>query len=118
MPDAGVPSNGRPMATGERHPGGGDLFRLRGRLQLHGRLGRADGSASTGGPSEVGLVGVRFGGDTAATRVVLDLDAAISGAIVADESTGGHLVFALPPLLSTGPLQGHGPGAGHGLEHP
>jgi N-acetylmuramoyl-L-alanine amidase len=68
------------------------------------------GGPSSGGPNEVGLVGVRFGGDTAATRVVLDLDAAVSGAIVADESTGGHLVFALPPLLSTGPLQGPGKG--------
>jgi len=66
------------------------------------------GAAPT--PNQVGLVGVRFGGDTVATRVVLDLDAAVSGKIIADESTGSHLVFALPPLLSTGPLQGPGQG--------
>ncbi len=64
----------------------------------------------TAGASEIGLIGVRLGGDTATTRVVLDLDAAVSGKIVAEESTGGHLVFALPPLLSTGPLQGPGRG--------
>jgi N-acetylmuramoyl-L-alanine amidase len=58
----------------------------------------------------VGLQGVRFGGDTVATRVVLDLDAPVVGKLVADESTSGHLVIALPSLLSVGPLQGAGKG--------
>jgi N-acetylmuramoyl-L-alanine amidase len=61
-------------------------------------------------PADVGLVGVRFGGDSTDTRVVLDLDAAVTAKFVAEESTGGHLVIALPPLLATGPLQGPGKG--------
>src|ERR1700736_3841856 len=60
--------------------------------------------------SDVGLTGIRFGGDAVATRMVLDLDAAVTGKLVDDESAAGHLVIALPPLLSTGPLQGPGKG--------
>jgi hypothetical protein len=62
------------------------------------------------GATDVGLADVRFGGDSVATRVVLDLDAAVTGKLVPAESTGGRLVIALPTLLSTGPLQGPGKG--------
>jgi N-acetylmuramoyl-L-alanine amidase len=65
---------------------------------------------SVGVVGNVGLVGVRFGGDAVATRVVLDLDAAVTGRLVDDASAAGHLVIALPPLLSTGPLEGSGKG--------
>ena len=58
---------------------------------------------------QVGLAGVRFGGDATTTRVVLDLDATVSGKLV--KGNGAHdIVIALPPLLSTGPLQGKGAG--------
>jgi N-acetylmuramoyl-L-alanine amidase len=62
-------------------------------------------------PQAVGLVGVRFGGDTAVTRVVLDVGASVSsGKLIAGDGTPGRFVIALPLLLSTGSL--HGPGKG------
>ncbi len=63
--------------------------------------------ASLGG---IGLAGVRFGGDSTITRMVLDLDASVVGRVVAEESTPSRLVIALPTLLSTGPLGGRGQG--------
>ena len=64
------------------------------------------------GPSlhDVSLMGIRFGGDAGVTRVVLDLDAAVSGKLVAEESGAGRLVIALPSLISAGPLLGPGKG--------
>jgi N-acetylmuramoyl-L-alanine amidase len=67
-------------------------------------------AAPAPGPHDVSLMGIRFGGDAGVTRVVLDLDSAISGKLVADESAAGRLVIALPALLSAGPLQGPGKG--------
>ena len=64
-------------------------------------------AAATGG---VGLVGVRLGGDAAGTRVVLDLDASVTGRSLSGESAPGRLVFAFPALLSTDPLRGTGRG--------
>ncbi len=58
----------------------------------------------------VGLIGVRLGGDSTSTRVVLDLDAAAAGKLLAEEGSPGHLVIGLPPLLSTDRLQGRGLG--------
>src|SRR5579859_6866628 len=66
--------------------------------------------AGGGAVGNVGLAEVRFGGEGGATRVVLDLDGAVAGALDAEESKVGRLVIALPPLLSSGPLQGPGKG--------
>lgn len=74
-------------------------------LCLWGRLAGATPSAPG-----VGLVGVRFGGDAKTTRVVLDLDAPVTGRMVGGESNGSRLVIALPPLLSTRELRGRGQG--------
>jgi N-acetylmuramoyl-L-alanine amidase len=58
----------------------------------------------------VGLIGVRFGASGPATRVVLDLDAAVAGRLLAAEASPGRLVIALPPLLF--PQAPRGPGQG------
>ena len=68
---------------------------------------RATPKPAVGG---VGLLGVRFGGDSSSTRVVLDLDAAIDGKIIVAESVGGHIVLTVPPMLSTGAMRGPGRG--------
>jgi N-acetylmuramoyl-L-alanine amidase len=58
----------------------------------------------------VGLVGVRFGGGDSVTRVVLDLDGAVTGKLLVDDRTMGRLVIALPPVLASGPMRGRGKG--------
>jgi N-acetylmuramoyl-L-alanine amidase len=58
----------------------------------------------------VGLIGVRFGGDAATTRVVLDLDSAVTAKLVAADGGADRLVLSLPPLLTAGPLTGTGSG--------
>jgi N-acetylmuramoyl-L-alanine amidase len=74
-------------------------------------IGLAAKAASASAPQEVGLVGVRFGGDTSVTRVVLDVGASISSSkLVAEDSTPGRFVIALPLLLSTGAVHGAGKG--------
>ena len=72
-----------------------------------GAAARPTSVASLGG---IGLAGVRFGGDSTITRMVLDLDASVVGRVVAEDSTPSRLVIALPTLLSTGPLGGRGQG--------
>jgi N-acetylmuramoyl-L-alanine amidase len=71
----------------------------------------ASKAAPSAPPQEVGLVGVRFGGDMSVTRVVLDVGAALSsGKLIAEDSAEGRFVIALPLLLSTGALHGAGKG--------
>ncbi len=69
-------------------------------------------AASPAAPAPAGaaLMGVRFGGDAAITRVVLDLDAPVAGAIVPGESRADRLVVALTSLRATPPTGGRGQG--------
>jgi N-acetylmuramoyl-L-alanine amidase len=67
-------------------------------------------AASAPAEDAVGLSDVRFGGDAQTTRVVLDLDGAIPTRTAPDEAVAGRLTISLPPMLSTGPLEGRGQG--------
>ena len=72
--------------------------------------GLASPTARPPARASVGLIGVRFGSDLATTRVVLDLDAAVAGKLMADDPAVGRIVISLPVLLSAQPLQGRGQG--------
>lgn len=56
------------------------------------------------------LLKVRLGGDAAQTRIVIDLDHAVSGKVVADGADDHRMVFLLPGVSTDG-----GQGAGQGL---
>lgn len=58
-----------------------------------------------------GVQKVRFGGDRAETRVVIDLDRAAVGKLIGDGSAAKRIVVGLPNVTVSGDLQG----AGHGL---
>lgn len=66
----------------------------------------ANEAASTSG----GLLRVRFGGDQAETRIVLDLDRSISARVINDDASPTRLVVALPNVGAKGVLQGRGQG--------
>jgi len=57
-----------------------------------------------------GVQKVRFGGDRAETRVVIDLDRAAAGKLISDGSDDQRLVLALPNVTVSGDLQGSGQG--------
>ena len=57
-----------------------------------------------------GLLRVRFGGDQAETRIVVDLDRSISARVINDDASPTRLVVALPNVGAKGILQGRGQG--------
>lgn len=57
-----------------------------------------------------GVQKVRFGGDRVETRVVIDLDRAAAGKLIADGMDDQRLVMALPNVTVSGDLQGAGQG--------
>jgi N-acetylmuramoyl-L-alanine amidase len=67
-------------------------------------------AVSHAAPAAAGLLKVRLGGDSAQTRIVIDLDRSASGKVVSDGS-GDRRVVLLLPGVSAQSLQG----AGHGL---
>lgn len=66
--------------------------------------------ASHAAASVGGLLKVRLGGDSQSTRLVMDLDQAASGKLVADGASDGHAVIVLPNVSAAGGLQGAGQG--------
>jgi N-acetylmuramoyl-L-alanine amidase len=67
--------------------------------------------ATAQGPAApAGVQKVRFGGDRVETRVVIDLDRAAVGKLIADGMDDQRLVMALPNVLVSGDLQGSGQG--------
>ena len=79
---------------------------------LAGLLFAASGAMAATAPRSgaIGLIGVRLGGDGFATRLVLDLDAAITGKLLTAESSTSRLVVSLPSILSASAMQGQGRG--------
>ncbi|MDG2530884.1 N-acetylmuramoyl-L-alanine amidase family protein [Caulobacter endophyticus] len=68
--------------------------------------------ATVQGPAPAaGVQKVRFGGDRAETRVVIDLDRAAVGKLIGDGAAASRVVVGLPNVTVSGDLQG----AGHGL---
>jgi len=57
-----------------------------------------------------GVQKVRFGGDRAETRVVIDLDRAAVGRLIADGALDQRIVIGLPNVTVSGDLQGAGQG--------
>jgi N-acetylmuramoyl-L-alanine amidase len=57
-----------------------------------------------------GVQKVRFGGDRSETRVVIDLDRAAAGKLIADGALDRRVVIALPNITVSGDLQGAGQG--------
>jgi N-acetylmuramoyl-L-alanine amidase len=57
-----------------------------------------------------GVQKVRFGGDRNETRIVIDLDRAASGKLLADGATDRRVVIGLPNVTVAGDLQGTGQG--------
>jgi N-acetylmuramoyl-L-alanine amidase len=60
--------------------------------------------------SVAGLLKVRLGGDTQQTRLVMDLDQAATGKLVADGVSDGHVVLLLSNVSAQGGLSGNGQG--------
>ncbi|MBX3481413.1 MAG: N-acetylmuramoyl-L-alanine amidase [Caulobacter sp.] len=58
----------------------------------------------------VGVLKVRLGGDSAETRLVVDLDRSVAGKLINDGSTGREVVVAFPKVAMTGDLKGAGQG--------
>jgi N-acetylmuramoyl-L-alanine amidase len=73
-------------------------------------VGLAAAVASHAAGALGGLLKVRLGGDAQATRIVMDLDQAASGRLVADGADDGHAILVLPTVSATGGLQGPGLG--------
>ena len=94
--------------------GVGLLMRNRARAVLAAAVvaaaGLAVAMASHAAASVGGLLKVRLGGDSQATRLVMDLDQAASGKLVSDGSSDGRAVIVLPNVSATGGLQGAGQG--------
>jgi len=67
-------------------------------------------AANEAASSNGGVLRVRFGGDQAETRIVVDLDRAISAKIARDDDQPSRLVISLPNVGATGVLQGRGQG--------
>ncbi len=67
--------------------------------------------ATAQGPAPAaGVQKVRFGGDRSETRVVIDLDRAAVGRLVADGALDQRIVIGLPNVSVSGDLQGAGQG--------
>jgi len=94
--------------------GVGVLVRNRGRLAVAAALAAAVGLAaavtSHAAGSVGGLLKVRLGGDSQASRLVIDLDQAASGKLVSDGAADGHAILLLPGVSAAGGLQGAGQG--------
>jgi N-acetylmuramoyl-L-alanine amidase len=94
--------------------GAGLLKRNQGRAALAvaatAVVGLAVAMASHAAASVGGLLKVRLGGDSQSTRLVIDLDQAASGKLVADGLSDGHAVIVLPNVSAAGGLQGAGQG--------
>jgi N-acetylmuramoyl-L-alanine amidase len=60
--------------------------------------------------SVAGLLKVRLGGDAQATRLVMDLDQAATGRLLADGASDGHVVLVLGNVSAQGGLSGNGQG--------
>jgi N-acetylmuramoyl-L-alanine amidase len=67
-------------------------------------------AASHAAPNAAGLLGVRLGGDASATRIVIDLDRATTGKLLADGLGDGRVVLLLGDVIATGGQQGQGQG--------
>ena len=67
-------------------------------------------AASHAAPNAAGLLNVRLGGDATTTRIVIDLDRATSGKLVADGLSGGRIVLLLGDVSAAGGQQGQGQG--------
>ncbi len=57
-----------------------------------------------------GVLKVRFGGDRNETRMVIDLDRAATGKLLADGADDRRVVIGLPNVTTAGDLQGSGQG--------
>jgi len=73
-------------------------------------LGLAVVAVSHAAPDPVSLLKVRLGGDSAETRVVLDLDKSASVKVVSDGSADRRLVVMMPGVKAAEGLQGAGRG--------
>lgn len=67
-------------------------------------------AASHAAPNAAGLLKVRLGGDSTTTRIVVDLDRATSGKLVADGLGDGRVVLLLGDVSAEGGQQGQGQG--------
>ncbi len=67
-------------------------------------------TATKAASDDGGVLRVRFGGDQVETRIVIDLDRAISAKVIRDDDTPTRLVVALPNVGASGVLQGRGQG--------
>jgi N-acetylmuramoyl-L-alanine amidase len=70
----------------------------------------AAAAASQGAPASDGVINVRFGGDRAQTRVVIELSRSAKGRFIEDGSDGRGVVLALPGLPVESDRQGQGLG--------
>ena len=67
-------------------------------------------AANEAASSNGGVLRVRFGGDQAETRIVVDLDRSISAKIARDDDQPSRLVVSLPNVGASGVMQGRGQG--------
>lgn len=67
-------------------------------------------ATANGAAPPAGVQKVRFGGDRQETRVVIDLDRAAAGKLIADGMDDQRLVIGLPNVMVSGELQGVGQG--------
>lgn len=67
-------------------------------------------AASHAAPNAAGLIGVRLGGDAATTRIVIDLDRATTGKLMADGLGDGRVVLLLGDVSAQAGQQGQGQG--------
>jgi N-acetylmuramoyl-L-alanine amidase len=67
-------------------------------------------AASHAAPNAAGLLQVRLGGDSANTRIVIDLDRATTGKLMADGLADGRVVLLLGDVSVNGDQQGAGQG--------
>ena len=72
-------------------------------------LGLGPAAASHGAESAAAIK-LRFGGDPAQTRVVLELDQAASAEVISDGASDGHVVLAFSNLKVGDSLDGQGKG--------
>src|SRR5689334_20794662 len=63
-----------------------------------------------GDTADPGNIHIRFGGDAAETRVVLDIDRSVTGRLENDGARDGHVVIVLANLDAESGLAGQGRG--------
>ena len=73
-------------------------------------VGAATVAAGALQPSRADVIGVRLGGDSAQTRIVVDLRRAASGRVAPDTGRSGVLAIDLSGVDAAGPLEGRGRG--------